>query len=182
MRLGLSGWGGLASRECDPLGVRPGDGSCKSGTAKAHKQNPHKELGRAGRGPGGRFGGPNSLCWCHFPSKIQCIKNLKGGVSGFGGGPMVFWGGVYGFGVAFILAEKVFLAFGGEALTVLGGEGCLRFWAGAFMVFFWGGGLMFLGGSVYVLEGRAFVLFFVGKGGVYGWLGGCLWLFLGGRV
>ena len=37
--------------------------------------------------PGGRFRGPNSLCWCHFPSKIHRIKNFKGGgVSGFGGG------------------------------------------------------------------------------------------------
>ena len=55
---------------------------------KAHKENPHKEFRESqGGGPGGRFRGPNSLCWCHISHQNTENKEFqKGGVSGFRGG------------------------------------------------------------------------------------------------
>ena len=56
-----------------------------SGERKKHIQKTHiknfRIRGGQGAGLGGRFRGPNSLCWCHFSQQNTAHKEFKGGVS-----------------------------------------------------------------------------------------------------
>ena len=62
------------------------------GTKNAHKENPRKEFQRES---GREVSGPEFfMLVSFFPSKIQCIKNFKGGGSqGLGGGLRPNFGG-----------------------------------------------------------------------------------------
>ena len=42
--------------------------------------------GSQGGGPGGRFRGPHSLCWCHSSTENTAHKEILGGGSQGGGG------------------------------------------------------------------------------------------------